>query len=132
MLNLKKGLPTVLIVSVIGLALHSIPHLRPAISQEVSQDNDLIVIALDAVREHGGGGGRRREIIAENDDLENPQHSDVTITGEGLADDSVRGYRYNLQLKKNAKGTWVVVDVEKSWICQPGRGSQVYSQELCH
>lgn len=93
--------------------------------------NDPIEAALAAVRSQGVGFGRRREIVAENDALENPQNSVVTITEEGFADDSVRGHRYTLQLQKDADENWVVEDLQKFWVCQPGRGSQVYTQELC-
>lgn len=95
--------------------------------------NNLIEVALQAVQEQEGGlFGRRREIIAENETLENPQRSVVTLTGEGLGDDSVKGYRYTLQLEKDVEGNWGVTDLQKSWVCQSGRGSQVYAQELCH
>lgn len=115
------------------LTIGSITQLKPSIGQEPShtQSNDPIEVALNAVREQGGAGGKRREIRAENDSLENPQRSTVTITGEGLADDSVRGYRFRLQLQKDAEGNWTVTDVQKSWVCQPGRGSQEYTQALC-
>ncbi|PZD73942.1 hypothetical protein C1752_01843 [Acaryochloris thomasi RCC1774] len=112
------------------------PHTRSVVQRFGPVDklkvNDLIEVALETVRSQGGGFGRRREIIAENETLENPQRSVVTITEEGFADDSVRGHRYTLQLQKDADGNWVVADLQKSWVCQSGRGSQVYAQELCH
>lgn len=98
------------------------------------ESNDPIDLAVEAVRAQGDrlGLGRRREIIAENESLENPQNSVVTITEEGFGDDSVKGHRYTLQLQKAPDGNWAVTDLQKSWVCQFGRGSQVYAQELCH
>ncbi len=100
----------------------------------VHQSNDPIEIAIKALREGGGsfGWGRRREIIAEHESLENPQRSVVTITEEGFMDDSVKGHRYILQLQKDPEGKWAVTDIQKSWVCRLGRGSQVYAQKLCH
>ncbi|ACA99470.1 MULTISPECIES: hypothetical protein [Cyanophyceae] len=73
----------------------------------------------------------RVSIERQNDTVENPQRSTVTITQEGLLDDSVRGQRFTISLNKNANGTWTVSDRQVTWRCQPGRGSQTYSAQLC-
>ena len=46
-------------------------------------------------------------------------------------DDSVRGYRYDLKLKKNAEGLWEITEARKSWRCWPDRGHRFFSAEPC-
>jgi hypothetical protein len=72
--------------------------------------------------------GRKSEQIA----IEYPTGSSaiVTVTLVGLADDSVRGMRDRLEFQ-NARGQWKLVRVGSQSQCQPGRGHQDWSAELC-
>ena len=58
----------------------------------------------------------------------------VMLTKVGLADDSVGGMRYRVELEVNATETspqWQVVWVGQQFKCQPGRGQQAWAGDLC-
>jgi hypothetical protein len=55
----------------------------------------------------------------------------VTITSDGLMDDSVRGEKFHLELKADKQGVWKFTSASKSWRCQPGRGSQNFTTIKC-
>jgi hypothetical protein len=55
----------------------------------------------------------------------------VTITSDGHLDDSVRGEKYSLALRRNQQGVWRFASGGKAWRCQPGRGHQDYSTTKC-
>ena len=46
-------------------------------------------------------------------------------------DDSVSGYRYDIKLKKDAKGVWQVTEARKSWRCWQDRGHRYFGIEPC-
>lgn len=48
----------------------------------------------------------------------------------GLADDSVRGIRYRIELKRK-QNKWEIIWVGEQYKCQPGRGHQDWSSVLC-
>lgn len=55
----------------------------------------------------------------------------VVVTDDQYADDSVRGERYWVEIKKDAKGVWQIVSAKRAWICRQNRGHQDYSIEPC-
>ena len=55
----------------------------------------------------------------------------VTVTREGLADDSVRAVRYELLLERTEEGTWRLRSARRLQRCQPERGHQGFSAQLC-
>ena len=55
----------------------------------------------------------------------------LTITNEGLLDDSVRAERFIYELKKNSRGNWTVTSGQKAWSCQQNRGHQDFSAAPC-
>jgi hypothetical protein len=60
----------------------------------------------------------------------------VTITRMGVADDSIGGIRYRAELVATSKPTspgkqWKLVWAGSQMKCQPGRGHQDWSTELC-
>jgi hypothetical protein len=55
----------------------------------------------------------------------------VTVTREGLADDSVRAVRYVVVLDRNGDGTWRVRSAKRLQRCHQGRGHQDFSPQLC-
>jgi hypothetical protein len=57
--------------------------------------------------------------------------STATATSPDLADDSVRNERYRLELVKRPDGSWKVDSATRTYKCQPNRGHQDFSAELC-
>ena len=57
--------------------------------------------------------------------------SRATATSTNLADDSVRNERYELELAKAPDGSWRIVSATRTFRCQPNRGHQDFSAELC-
>ena len=58
----------------------------------------------------------------------------VTVTFEGLRDDSVRDERHVMTLERKGdppKRGWRVIEDEVTYRCQPGRGHETFSPELC-
>ena len=55
----------------------------------------------------------------------------VTVTLDGLLDDSVRAQRYVLAFTRRSEGTWRLSSARFSQRCQPGRGHQSFSPKLC-
>jgi hypothetical protein len=54
-----------------------------------------------------------------------------TVVVDDLADDSIRTLRYELELEGAGDGAWRVAAATWSQRCQPGRGHQDFSPELC-
>jgi ABC-type glycerol-3-phosphate transport system substrate-binding protein len=59
-----------------------------------------------------------------------PADQQVTVTLEGLADDSVAALRYVLELEEH-DGHWSLVSARWEQRCQALRGHQDFSPELC-
>jgi hypothetical protein len=55
----------------------------------------------------------------------------VTVTREGLADDSTRALQYELVLERADDESWRLRSARRTQRCQPGRGSQEFSTKLC-
>ena len=66
-------------------------------------------------------------------DTSNPQQATVIITQTNLPDDSVNSIRYKIDFKpvKNEASQWKMEWAGQQFICQPGRGNQDWSKELC-
>ncbi|MEM9949143.1 MAG: hypothetical protein AAF810_24175 [Cyanobacteria bacterium P01_D01_bin.36] len=62
--------------------------------------------------------------------VEAPSQAMITITEGGLLDDSVAGFRYRFDINNQA-GQWVIARAGRQFRCQPGRGQQDWSAELC-
>ena len=56
---------------------------------------------------------------------------EVTVTASGLRDDSIRAERFVLELERRDDRTWRIRSATWSQRCQPGRGHQSFSAELC-
>ncbi len=54
----------------------------------------------------------------------------IVQTLVGLADDSLAGIRYRIELKLN-QNRWEIVWVGQQYKCQPGRGHQDWSDVIC-
>ena len=55
----------------------------------------------------------------------------VTVTFEGLFDDSVRAERNVVELERTEDGGWRVVGRDVTYACRQGRGHEDFSAELC-
>jgi hypothetical protein len=55
----------------------------------------------------------------------------VTVTRNGLADDSVRAIRYVVVLDRRGDGTWRLRSAKRLQRCHQGRGHQDFSPQLC-
>jgi hypothetical protein len=62
---------------------------------------------------------------------EGGEQAEVTVTLEGLLDDSVQAIRYALKFQKDADGAWRLASATWAQRCAPGRGHQDFSLELC-
>jgi hypothetical protein len=61
----------------------------------------------------------------------NSDEASVTVTRDGLADDSVRAVRYVIVLDRNGDGTWSVRSARRLQRCHLNRGHQDFSPQLC-
>jgi hypothetical protein len=59
------------------------------------------------------------------------QTADVVVNADGLRDDSVRAVRYDLHLLRHPDRTWRLASATWSQQCQPNRGHQDFTTELC-
>ena len=57
--------------------------------------------------------------------------SRATATSPTLADDSVRNERYEIELVRRADRSWRIASARRTFRCQPNRGHQDFSAELC-
>jgi hypothetical protein len=57
--------------------------------------------------------------------------SRATATSPNLADDSVRNERYEVELVRRPDLSWRIASARRTFRCQPNRGHQDFSAELC-
>ncbi|NCJ07333.1 hypothetical protein GS597_12610 [Synechococcales cyanobacterium C] len=63
-----------------------------------------------------------------------PEQAVVVVTRLGLPDDSVRGIRYRAEFLPAPEAEtpqWQMVWAGSQYLCQPGRGAQDWSSDLC-
>ena len=94
--------------------------------------DDPKAIALSALGDVESEGGSRDVKV----DYPQSDQAVVTITQTGVADDSVREIRYRAELVTTSKSAqtskqWKLVWAGSQVKCQPGRGSQDWTTELC-
>ena len=94
--------------------------------------NDPKAIALSVFGKTESEGGSRDVRI----NYPRPNQAVVIITQIGVADDSVRGIRYRTEFRTALKPSptgkqWKMVWAGSQVTCQPGRGHQDWSTELC-
>lgn len=82
--------------------------------------------------ELGGGGDCEcaRFAIELRNTPERFDTADVTVTYDGLLDDSVRGGILRFSLKRQA-GRWRIGGAERMWRCWPGRGHETFGTTPC-
>lgn len=94
--------------------------------------SDPKAIALAAFGDIDTEGGSQDVTV----EYPQPNLAVVIVTHMGVADDSVRGIRYRVELVPTKKSTqtdkqWEIVWAGSQFTCQPGRGHQDWSTELC-
>lgn len=55
----------------------------------------------------------------------------VTVTDDGLLDDSVRGEKIQVELQVGSDGVWKVISYSRSWRCWDNRGHTDFSEAPC-
>jgi hypothetical protein len=77
---------------------------------------------------------QRDTIEAANSSYQGSLNNDTATTSlvlDGLFDDSVRAWRYDLTLSQRPDGTWRVDSARWGQRCQRGRGHQAFTAEPC-
>lgn len=74
---------------------------------------------------------RTRTIEMRVPKIEGSSTMTITITDDGIADDSTRSMRYRIELAQDEGGIWSLITAGRSWKCQAGRGSQTFTTERC-
>jgi hypothetical protein len=54
----------------------------------------------------------------------------ITLIHEGLADDSIFGWKV-IMTARQTESTWVVSEIKENWKCREGRGNTNWGTELC-
>lgn len=70
-------------------------------------------------------------VVMEASPPEGADEALVTVTEDGLADDSVGAIRYVLEFERQADGSWRLLSATWAQRCQSRRGHQDFSTELC-
>ena len=79
----------------------------------------------------GEGQASVTTVVAEEGPEGGGDEASVRVTREGLADDSVRAVRYVIELERGDDGTWRLRSAQRLQRCQPERGHQDFSPQLC-
>jgi hypothetical protein len=79
----------------------------------------------------GEGQAATTSVIASEGAEGTSDEASVTVTRQGLADDSVRAVRYVLVLDRNGDGTWRLRTAKRLQQCHQNRGHQNFSPQLC-
>ena len=96
------------------------------------RDKDPKILAIQAFSIYKGGivdEGLGREVISLTYSGSRRQANAIYAT-YGLPDDSVSSYRYLAILVLDGE-LWRLKQAKKQWTCQPGRGHQEWSAQLC-
>jgi hypothetical protein len=98
----------------------------------VGSDPKALALSAFGNTETETEGGSRQVTV----DYPQPNQAVVIITQLGVADDSVRGIKYRAEFVPTTKSTqthkqWEIVWAGSQVTCQPERGHQDWSKELC-
>jgi hypothetical protein len=79
----------------------------------------------------GEGQAATTSVVAFEGPEGSADEASVTVTRDGLADDSTRALRYQIVLERADDESWRLRSARRTQRCQPGRGSQEFSTKLC-
>ncbi len=85
-------------------------------------------LALDAFGSEEVEGSMKEDVVVHTNSSEQVI---VTITQTNLPDDSLNSIRYRIDFKSDGS-EWQMEWAGQQFICQPGRGNQNWSKELCY
>lgn len=108
-----------------GRAVYSEVSLPPE-DQRVGADPEEIALATFGIDDPGEGNFVQEVMV----DEQTATDAVVTLTQTGLLDDSVEGMQYRLEFVA-ADNQWEMVWAGRQVRCQPNRGSQAWSTDLC-
>lgn len=108
-----------------GRAAYSEVPLPPE-DQRVGADPQEIALAAFGIEDPGEGNFAQEVTV----DEQTATDAVVTLTQTGLLDDSVEAMRYRLEFAA-ADNQWEMVWAGRQVRCQPNRGSQEWSTDLC-
>ena len=92
------------------------------------QGGTPLAIALAIARAFEGS---TQHIIQVNEGGEAPSASRVTVLRDGLVDDSIRGERWDIALKKGSTGVWRIHEVKRGWRCWRGEQQDRFAARPC-
>jgi len=98
----------------------------PPEDQRVGADPEEIALAAFGMDDPGEGNFAQEVTV----DEQTATDAVVTLTQTGLLDDSVDGMRYRLEFAA-IDNQWEMVWAGRQVRCQPNRGSQEWSTDLC-
>ncbi|MDJ0772539.1 MAG: peptidoglycan-binding domain-containing protein [Mastigocoleus sp. MO_167.B18] len=93
------------------------------------KDFDPKAVAIQLFNTPYEGEGRRSEEISVA--YSTADSAVIIHTILGLADDSINGMRYRLELERNRRNEWEIIWVGLQTKCQYNRGHQDWSDRLC-
>jgi hypothetical protein len=79
----------------------------------------------------GEGAAATTSVVASEGPEGNSDEASVTVTRDGLADDSIRALRYRIVLERADDRSWRLQSAQRTQRCHEGRGSQEFSTKLC-
>jgi hypothetical protein len=79
----------------------------------------------------GEGQAAMTSVVAFEGPEGTADEASVTVTRDGLADDSTRALRYRIVLERADDESWRLRSAQRTQRCQRGRGSQEFSTKLC-
>jgi hypothetical protein len=79
----------------------------------------------------GDGAAATTSVVAFEGPEGNADEASVTVTRDGLADDSIRALRYRIVLERADDRSWRLQSAQRTQRCHEGRGSQEFSTKLC-
>lgn len=80
-----------------------------------------------------GNNAARSSVVSINrvEDDKRDAYAGVLVFDAIPDDDSVGGYRYDLQLDRDVQGGWKITEAMRSWRCWKDRGHRHFSTEPC-
>ena len=85
---------------------------------------------VELVKYYYGEIDDEQDIDISVDKFDNNQYK-IMLIQENIKDDSIAGMRVIMLAKKDNK-EWTVIDIQRTWKCQKGRGHSNFSSEPCN
>jgi len=84
---------------------------------------------VELVKYYYGEIDDEQDIDISVDKFDNNQYK-IMLIQENIKDDSIAGMRV-IMLAKKDNNEWTVIDIQRTWKCQKGRGHSNFSSEPC-